>query len=157
MPLINAMVTLFSLSEGAKIFARAVEMILTIAASVFLVIYGWSQFDNVPPIRFISSDAEVTTAPDGRSFWVKRETCLDRDVPASLLPSLSGVDNERLIPLMVKPMSALMGCREYSILVLLPAEVPPGDYIYHLKFRFHMNPFKTLSVDAKPVRVRVLQ
>lgn len=157
MALINAIGTLFSLSEGAKIFARAVEMILTIAASVFLVIYGWSQFDNSPPIRFISADTEVTTAPDGRSFWVKRLTCLDRDVPANLLPTLVGIDNERLIPLMVKPMSAMLGCREYSILVLIPEQVPPGDYLYRLKFRFNMNPFKTLDIDSLPVRVKVLE
>ena len=127
----------------------------TFLASGFLILSVVAQFDTTPPIRFVSSDMAVTTAADGRSFFVTRETCVDRPIGAEALPRLVGVDSNVLIPLPQKPLSAVPGCHVYKVLVLIPDEVPPGEYVYHLTYRFVMNPFKTLDVHASPVRVTV--
>lgn len=127
----------------------------TFLAAGFLILYALAQFDDEDPIRFVASDDHVTTAADGRSFFVTRTTCVDRDKPAEAMPRLIGVGNNLLIPLPQKPLSAVPGCREYRVLVQLPDEVPPGEYRYLLTYRFTMNPFHTHDVQAKPVTVTV--
>lgn len=137
--------------------AKMVTTVATFLAAAFLILYSAAQFDSAPPMHFLSSDKHVISAADGRSFFVTRETCLDRNVPGEGLPRLIGVGSNVLIPLPPKPLSAMLGCHNYSVLVLIPEEVPPGEYEYRITYRFQMNPFKTLDVPALPVRVTVTQ
>lgn len=138
-------------------FGIVVQWALTFLASCFLILYALAQFDGTPPVRFISSDEHVTTAADGKSFFVTRQTCLDRQKPGRGLPRLVGIGTNLLIPLPGKPLAATLGCHVYVVLVRIPDEVPPGEYDYRLTFRFQMNPFKTIDVEASPVRVTVLR
>lgn len=138
-----------------KAFANAVEILLALGAVIFFAVFITSQFDNDPPVRFVGSDKHVDTTEDGRAFFVTRETCMDRDIPAISLARLVGVNNSLLIPLPQKTLAASKGCRTYSVFVPVPDEAPPGEYEYRITFRFTMNPFKTLDVEAQPVRVTV--
>lgn len=138
-------------------FGIVVQWALTLLAACFLILYTLAQLDETSPIRFLSSDAHVTTSVDGKSFFVTRVTCLDRQKPARGLPRLVGIGTNLLIPLPGKPLAATLGCHEYVVLVRIPEEVPAGEYDYKLTFRFQMNPFKTLDVEASPVRVTVLR
>lgn len=130
---------------------------MTFLAAAFLVLYSVAQFDDDPPVRWTRSDPQVTTDEDGKSFFVSRTTCVDKMKPAEALPRLIGVGNNLLIPLPQKPMSARMGCNDYTVLVLLPEQTPKGLYEYHYVLRIEMNPFKKIDVEAPPVLVTVLK
>lgn len=136
-------------------FGAMVQWVLVFLAAAFLILYALAQVDSTPPMRFLSSDREVTTADDGRSFFVTRETCVDRPLPAEALPRLVGINSNVLIPLPQKPLSAMPGCGTYKVLVLIPEEVPAGVYNYLITYRFQMNMFRTLDIHAAPVRVTV--
>jgi hypothetical protein len=144
-------------SRWPRRFGAVVQNILTFLAAGFLILYTAAQFDSDVPMRILHSDLNVTTAEDGKSFFVSRETCLDRAVPAIGLPRLVGVGSPYLIPLPPKALSAIVGCGNYEVLVLIPEEVPAGEYDYKITYRFTMNPFKTVEFEAPPVRVKVLR
>jgi hypothetical protein len=138
-----------------RIFREIVQNIAALLAALFLGVVFLAQFDATPPVRFVYVDEHVDTSSDGRSFFLTRETCLDRDVEASALPSLRGVSNGLIVPLPVRPVATWHGCRRLTVLILIPEEVPAGEYEYLLTMRFKMNPFKTLDVQSPPVRLTV--
>jgi hypothetical protein len=136
-------------------FGALVRWTMTSVAFIGACVVVIAQFDSTPPMRIIKSDTHVFTAPDGKSFFVNRTTCMDRMVPADGLPNLKGVSTQLLIPLPKKPLSASLGCADYRILVLIPEEVPAGEYFYKITYRFKMNPFRTLEVEAPTVNITV--
>lgn len=140
-----------------ELFRDAVTIFCSIAAFIFLCIFLLAQLDTNTPVEFKYADEHVTTMPEGKAFFLERETCLHRDIGGVALPGLRSVGsaNNIVVPMPMRAISTWRGCVRAKYLIQIPDEVPPGEYTYNLTFRFQMNPFKQLDVASPPVRVTV--
>jgi len=135
----------------------AALLTLTICATVYMAFFD----TNNPRVleSAVVDGAGVAKAKfkAGEALFVHRHFCVDRvvlgDVDVEIMSKSTGV----FWYLGTRAAGAKKGCSKRTSLNMLPANLPPGVYVYRAKAQFAVNPLRSVVYELPEVEFEVVE
>ena len=147
---------------------QAIALIIGLCAGLMIVLTGalvlWMRYGDVnPPFISLSAKAldlsgvERYTYRAGEALELRRDFCVERDIPVQIGRTLRNV--ETLTGIHVDSTHQMMrsGCRESGNVIQIPPFTPPGRYRYDVSVRWSNNVLHDAAIEWPSVYIDVVR